>query len=544
MPWQGGPVPDRGRGRSAAVPAAAPAAARLPARTEDPLTTAPPPATDPTAPGAFTELDARRLGRIRRFFVRRPRASDVLVCALMLLVSVTELGDGIANLLVLGSAEPADAGAIGSLALTVLGTVVLWFRRRWPVRVSVALALLCVVHVLVAGRMGGFGVGFALALYVVAATRPQRIGWMVLGGASLVVIVALTLWGTSTEAAPLRTGDGLVLTNAQGEVVQTGPDSAVSTDAPSFLVLGLVAMAVGANVRGRRLHVRSLVERHEQLVEAGEQHAKLAAAAEQTRIAREMHDVVAHGLTVMIALSDGARVAVRRSPEDAEHALDLLSDTGRAALTDMRRMLGVLRGADVPLEPQPGTQDLESLVQQFRAAGLTVHLTTAGPALPQDAALVLTVYRVVQESLTNALRHAGPGSRVDVLVRHGARRIGIEVVDDGGGAEPVAEAGGDLGLRGRISEKLGDRRGTFDAYTDAAPVATGGTAPSPGTGTPGEPGTARVPTRGGRGLVGMRERAAVYRGTVTAGPYRAGWRVHVELRTDDVADAPTPEEQP
>jgi len=469
-------------------------------------------------------------------------ASDVLVCALMLLVSVTEIGDGIANLLFLGSATAADAGAIGSLALTALGTVVLWFRRRWPVRVSLALALLCVVHVLVDGRMGGFGVGFALGLYVVAATRPQRIGWMVLGGAGVAVVAALVLWGTATEAAPLRTGDGLVLTDARGEVVQTGPDSAVSTDAPSFLVLGLVAMAVGANVRGRRLHVRSLVERHEQLVDAGEQHAKLAAAAEQTRIAREMHDVVAHGLTVMIALSDGARVAVRRSPDDAENALDLLSETGRAALTDMRRMLGVLRGADVPLEPQPGTQDLESLVQQFRAAGLTVHLTTAGPALPPDAALALTVYRVVQESLTNALRHAGTGSRVDVLVRHGAHRIGIEVVDDGGSADPVAGSGGDLGLRGRISEKLGDRRGMLDAYTDATPVVPGGAVP--GTGAPGEPGAPRGVVRGGRGLVGMRERAAVYRGTVSAGPYRAGWRVHVELRTDDVATASTPEEHP
>jgi signal transduction histidine kinase len=471
----------------------------------------------------------------------------VLVCALMVLVSVSEIGSGIANLVFLGSDRFVDAGAIASGALSVAGAGVLWFRRRWPVRVSIALALLCVVHVLVEGRLGGFAVGFALALYVVAATRPQRIGWMVLGGASVAVVSTLVVWGAPNEVpsdAGAQPRSGVVVTDVRSD--ERVPSSTVPSDGASFLVLGLIAMAVGANVRGRRLHVRGLVERHEQLVEAGEQHAKLAAAAEQTRIAREMHDVVAHGLTVMIALSDGARVAVRRSPDDAEQALDLLSDAGRAALADMRRMLGVLRGADVPLEPQPGTQDLESLVQQFRAAGLTVHLTTAGPALPSDPALALTVYRVVQESLTNALRHAGPGSRVDVLVRHGARRIGIEVVDDGGGAEPVAEADGDVGIRGRISGKLGERRGVLDAYTDA-PVADGTSTPSPGTpvaGAPGGSGTARAAVRGGRGLVGMRERAAVYRGTVSAGPYRAGWRVHVELRTDDVADAPTPEEHP
>ena len=196
-------------------------------------------------------------------------------------------------------------------------------------------------------------------------------------------------------------------------------------------------------------------------------------------------------------------------------------------------MLGVLRGADVPLEPQPGTQDLESLVQQFRAAGLTVHLTTAGPALPADAALALTVYRVVQESLTNALRHAGPGARVDVLVRNGAGRVGIEVVDDGNAAEPVVDATTDTGRLGRLGERLAVRTGDpLAARTDAEGVAA--VTPAP-------------PARGGRGLVGMRERAAVYRGSVAAGPYRGGWRVHVELRTEDAPDGPgptTPTEEP
>lgn len=472
---------------------------------EDPLTTAPEP-----GPATFTELDARRLGRVRRFFAVHPRASDVLVCVFFAVSAISSVGpvvDGAGpNVGVAADTQPVSgASAALSVALTVLALVALWFRRRWPVRITLGLGAAAVLQVLLTGSVGAGDVAFALALYVVAATRPQRQGWILLGGTTLGVLGAFFLWG-----AVLRpTGVGLTV------------------DIGSILVAGLVALAVGANVRGRRLHTRSLVERHQQLMDAGEQHAKLAAAAEQTRIAREMHDVVAHGLTVMIALSDGARVAVRRSPDDAVAALDLLSETGRAALADMRRMLGVLRGADVPLEPQPGSQDLEALVQQFRAAGLTVHLTTAGPALPADAGLALTVYRVVQESLTNALRHAGGGARVDVLVRNGDGRVGIEVVDDGGVAGPVADDGPEPGRLSRIGERLADRRGDpLDARTDAeAPAATGAVPVVP-------------VARGGRGLVGMRERAAVYRGSVSAGPYRAGWRVHVELRTEDVAAPP------
>lgn len=492
------------------------------------MTTAPEP-----APAAFTELDARRLGRVRRFFARHPVASDVLVCLVYVLGAVSESPPGDVTGAV--GALSSTGAAVVSLVLTALGLGVLAFRRRWPVRVAAAMAVLGILHVLVAGHVGAFDLGFALALYVVAATRPQRVSWIVLGGASAAVLAAVLVWGGTTTP-------GRATVVVDGQTVNQVPQSVAASDIPSWLLIGLGALAVGANVRARRLHTRSIVERHQQLMDAGEQHAKLAAAAEQTRIAREMHDVVAHGLTVMIALSDGARVAVRRSPDDAVAALDLLSETGRTALADMRRMLGVLRGADVPLEPQPGSQDLESLVQQFRAAGLTVHLTTAGPALPADAGLALTVYRVVQESLTNALRHAGGGARVDVLVRHGAGRVGIEVVDDGGVADPVADAASEPGRLGRIGERLVDRRADpLSARTDAEGSAGPATAP-----------VAPV-ARGGRGLVGMRERAAVYRGSVSAGPYRAGWRVHVELRTEDLAAAParpapptppTPTEEP
>lgn len=471
----------------------------------------------------FTELDARRLGRVRRFFAEHPPASDVLVCLAFALSAAGELVRGIASLWPLGAVEQVEQGSGASLVLSLLGIAVLAMRRRWPLRVSTAMVLLGTTHVLATGELGAFSVGFAFAVYLVAATRPQWIGWVVLGGGAAVMIAALIAWGSDGPEPP-ENGMVVVTEPDDGAVRQSEEQAAQATDIPTLLVSGLIAMAVGANVRGRRLHTRSLVERHQQLVEAGEQQAKLAAAAEQARIAREMHDVVAHGLTVMIALSDGARTAMHRSPDDAETALTLVSETGRSALADMRRMLGVLRGADVPLEPQPGAQDLDALVQSFRAAGMTVRLTTAGPPLPADAGVALTVYRVVQESLTNALRHAGAGSRVDVLVRHGRGRIDIEVVDDGGGARPVDEAdGGRLTRRGeRVGdhvERVGDR---LAERTDAEPAAL----PNPPT------------PRIGRGLVGMRERAAVYRGHVEAGSHHAGWRVHVALHTDDLIDTP------
>jgi signal transduction histidine kinase len=460
----------------------------------------------------FTELDARRLGRVRRFFAQHPPASDVLVCVLYTLSATGEI---LGAVRAITGTEPHRAGASGAtaaLVLLALSVAALAFRRRWPVSVTAVTVLLTVGTVVVSGTTGSLSIAFALALYVVAAARSARVSWLVLGLSVVAVTAALIAWGADGAYEGYMT-----YTSSTGEVITrpSSADPAVYIDVPTVLVLGLIALVVGANVRGRRLHVRTLVDRHAQLVEAGEQQARIAAAAEQTRIAREMHDVVAHGLTVMVALSDGARTAVRRSPDAAEEALDLLSETGRTALADMRRMLGVLRGGDAPLEPQPGSQDLDALVQSFRAAGMTVRLTTAGPPLPEDAALTLTVYRVVQESLTNALRHAGATAQVDVLVRHGERRIGIEVVDDGGGrhAEPVVDA--PVSSERRLS-RLGERVSERVRGEDVPPPAV----------------------RTGRGLVGMRERAAVYGGTVAAGPYHAGWRVHVELRTDDVARRP------
>ncbi|NTW42187.1 MAG: hypothetical protein HGA44_20300 [Cellulomonadaceae bacterium] len=228
-------------------------------------------------------------------------------------------------------------------------------------------------------------------------------------------------------------------------------------------------------MRNRRLHVAELVARGNALARDRDQQALLARAAERTRIAREMHDVVAHSLSVMIALADGAGAALDRAPDRSRAALDELSATGRTALADMRRVLGVLHEPDAPLQPQPGSDDLGELVERFRATGLPVRTAGLACPLPADTGLQLAVYRIVQESLTNALRYAPATALVDVTISRSPSSVEVVVTDTGAGALVVDQGGA------------------------------------------------------GHGLVGMRERVEVYGGTVTAGPWRGGWRVHAVL---------------
>jgi signal transduction histidine kinase len=461
------------------------------------MTTTTTPVPEPTGSGAgvvaspgadFTEFDARRMNRMRRFFARRPRASDVLVCGIVLIDTGTTVAfdsDGLAVWRI------AVAGLLG---LAAVGT--LWFRRRSPVVVLGLLAILAAGNVAVTGRIGGFALAIGFGVYAVAASRTARMTWWIVGGALL--LAGLTLVAADGSAVTRQHTDGAITFGASQDLRVDA-----TTDISNLVFTSLIALVIGTSVSSRRTHVNGLLARHRELMAAGEQQATLAAATEKTRIAREMHDVVAHGLTVMVALSDGARTAMRRSPEDADRALELLSETGRTALTDMRRMLGVLRGGDAPLEPQP--QDLDELVQSFRMAGMTVHLTTSGPALPEDPTLALTVYRVVQESLTNALRHAGTHTRAEVIVARTRREVLIEVTDSG----PVGLPGEPL-MTPR-SERLRARLSGDDAVLP-------------------------VPPRPGRGLVGMRERAAVYGGTVSAGPHQNGWRVQVLVQIDDAEE--------
>ncbi|MBY8883612.1 sensor histidine kinase [Streptomyces sp. PTM05] len=240
----------------------------------------------------------------------------------------------------------------------------------------------------------------------------------------------------------------------------------------AFVALSGMAVAagvIGMNLRTRRAYLAALEDRAARLERERDQRAQLAVAGERARIAREMHDIVTHSLSVMVALADGAKFAVPRSPDKAVTAMDQVSDTGRQALTDMRRFLGKLRPdePDAVRHPQPGIAQLDALAAQVRAAGLPVRLTVEGGTRNASAAAQLTVYRLVQEALTNTLKHASPGARATVRVSCRDDRIGIEVRDDG---RPVTVGGeGGHGIAG-----MRDRVAAYGAVVEAGPLPHGG----------------------------------------------------------------------
>jgi signal transduction histidine kinase len=247
--------------------------------------------------------------------------------------------------------------------------------------------------------------------------------------------------------------------------------------------LTVAATVLGITVRQRRALVASLHERAARLELERDREGELGAAAERARIAREMHDIVSHNLTVMIALADGAGYAMKDSPERALTAIGRASSTGRQALVEMRRLLGVLKDepAEHPLEPQPGLERLDELVARVNAAGIPVSVRVDGEPRALAAGVQLTVFRVAQEALTNTLKHAGRPATAHVALRCATGAVDLTVVDTG-------------------------------------------------TGTPAP--------RGGRGLRGMRERAAAYGGELEAGPLAdGGWRVHLSLEGDGAGGA-------
>ncbi|MFI2608349.1 sensor histidine kinase [Kitasatospora sp. NPDC018619] len=253
------------------------------------------------------------------------------------------------------------------------------------------------------------------------------------------------------------------------------------------------AVALGIAVRVRRAQLAGLRERAARLEIERDQRSRLAAVTERTRVAREMHDIIGHNLSVIVTLADGGAYAAQASPERGREALLLIGDTSRQALGELRRMLGVLRDQGeeaAEFTPQPGIADLDGLCDRIRAAGPQVVYTAAGDLAGLDRGVQLMAYRIVQESLTNSLRHAGPATRARVTLTCGDARLRVRVQDSG---------------------------------------------PPGGTAAPGRP------AREGHGLAGIRERAALYGGTVTAGPGPgAGWTVEAVLDlTPDPTGDPT-----
>jgi signal transduction histidine kinase len=277
-----------------------------------------------------------------------------------------------------------------------------------------------------------------ITLYLVTTRARRRTAWTVL---CLMCVLASLL----TLAGQARL-DIAMSGTATADLFASAGQSAVEP-----LLLLLLGFAVGIAVRNRRAHLATLEQRAADLEREQHQREALATAAERARITRELHDVVAHGLSVMVVQAQGAAAAQDKHPERTAAALQDIIVTGRASLAEMRRLLGVAR-EERQLAPQPGIAALPALVDQVRAAGTPVRFSIEGEPVPLPPGVDLSAYRVVQEALTNTLKHAGPGARATVRLGFAADRLDIEVHDDGIGTPSTVDTGN--GLRG-IAERVG-----------------------------------------------------------------------------------------
>jgi len=406
--------------------------------------------------------------------------------------------------LLLAGVFAADGSWLQALA-SLVQVGVLAVRRVRPVLVAAVVFGIAGLH-LVTGAVWGGGGGEALAVspadlavlvavYSLAAHGPR---WARYSGL-LVALAGAAGLGLSLGSGSRSLQDAVLVTAAA---------------AGTAGVLALLAWTAGQWRRTRLAHVRTLEERARGVETERGQLQALAAAAERARIAREMHDVVAHSLSVVIAQADGGRYAAAADPAAAVRALESVASTGRAALTDMRRLLGVLRedgGAE--LEPQPTVADVPALVASVRQSGLPVALVTTGAARPLPAGAALAVYRVVQEGLTNVLKHGGPSARATVRLHWcggavdgegdpdhpaGASRLEVHVEDDGRGASAGVGGGAEGDGTGRGLAGMAERMALYGGTAHAGPRTGGGFAvhavlPVPARGRPaGRPGVSRA----------------------------------------------------
>ncbi|GAA4912311.1 sensor histidine kinase [Streptomyces coeruleoprunus] len=408
--------------------------------------------------GALTAHVQGVLHRVRAFDRRRPLLWDALLTGFFVTAALVDANGGWRNI-----AQNTDVPAHLVLALSLGLSVPLLWRRRHPLPVLAAMAPFALVS-----NWTGAMLQAALIQHVVVFNIALRLPLRRLGVAAVLLTVPLAV---GTVRHPAGSWEQQVIS--------------------PLWAFALVAL-LGIAVRTRQEYTASLVERARRLEIERDQQAQLAAAAERTRIAREMHDIIGHNLSVITGLADGGKYAAAKSPERAAQALDAIATTSRQALTELRRLLDVLRDDDLApapppaeLAPQPALSDLDQLIDGVRAAGLPVRFTVHGTPDALPPGRQLTVYRVVQEALTNTLKHAGPTATATVDVSYGDG-VTVTVTDTGG---PAVH------------------------------------------GTPAPPGEAGP----GRGLTGMRERTALYAGTLEAGPLdppAGGWRVRLYLPKD------------
>ncbi len=344
---------------------------------------------------------------------------------------------------------PNHHGSPGAaLAVSVVLCAVVALRRRMPEQMLLLAAATGVAQLVLDVQTTPADFALLVIVYTVAADGARWASRFALAGGLCAATLAQIRW-PQDDASPL------------GNVAV-----AVFTTVPFVL-----AWVLGDSIRTRRAYFAQLEERAARLEKEREAQAKVAVAAERARIARELHDVVAHNVSVMVVQADGAAYVLDAAPDQAKKALETISSTGRQALAEMRRLLGVLRTGE-PQEsgeyvPQPDVDQIEEMVERCRASGLPVDFRIEGTPRPLPSGVELTAYRIVQEALTNTRKHGGPDAGASVRLVYFDDGLGLLVEDDGKGAphELYEEGGADGRGHGLIGmrERVGMVGGTLDA---------------------------------------------------------------------------------
>ncbi|MGI5339294.1 DUF7134 domain-containing protein [Streptomyces sp. CA-181903] len=379
--------------------------------------------------------------RLYEFLRRHPTGVDSFWAVLLL---------GLCALTLTENTTESPAQRAGAVGVSLLMCTVLALRRRMPEKMLFLAIVVGLAQLAFDVGVNIYDVPMLVIVYTVASGPRRWASRVALAGGVLAPVLYSWRW----------------------------PDR--SSDSVTHALLGLAFAAfpfllswvLGDRMRTRRAYWDQLEERAARLEKEREQQAKMAVTAERARIARELHDVVAHNVSVMVVQADGAAYVLDSSPEQAKQALETISGTGRQALAEMRRLLGVLRTEDGSAPageyvPQPDVEQIEELVEQVRGAGLPVDYRVEGSARPLPSGVELTAYRIVQEALTNTRKHGGPDAGASVRLTYFDDGLGLLVEDDGRGAQhELYESGGADGMgHGLIGmrERVGMVGGTLDA---------------------------------------------------------------------------------
>jgi signal transduction histidine kinase len=370
--------------------------------------------------------------RAYRWFDRHPAVGDSALAVGLALLAVTELAGGVRG--------TAGATRLTGVVLSIALAAPIPWRRHRPVTVFAVVAAVCLVQILVLDRLIAADAAALVALYTLVAYGPsRRLAGLGVGACLLGSVLGALAW--TEPPVPLTMLANFVY----------------------FSALFALAAALGDRRRSRDAQVRALHEHNRLLAAERDSQAAIGAAVERARIARELHDVVAHSLSVIIVQADGGAAAAAHDPAVGPAVLGTIAETGRQALDEMRRLVGILRVSEddrARYAPQPGPDELEELVRELAASGLPGRLDVQGVPRPLPGGTAVTVYRVVQEALTNVLKHAGRTARVEVLLRYREDDVEVRVTDDGRGADADDDGRGSglLGMRERIELQGGTLR--------------------------------------------------------------------------------------